>query len=389
MKILRLKNNLTVVLSDGSILSVSDCTDEMYNDIFNHQDDDNYVRNLLTPNFENVKEEIEIKNNISSSSILTQEGSSVYIKSISELSVPEDLAVALFKAEKEQNEELVQSYLNFWTLCSLNPDSRARTNLFWFLNKYEMVITKSGMFVAYRNVDVKQQGSGVDEELVEFISEQYLRVKRLKKSPKKYFIGTDENEQLICKPNENSIQNLLGSVYDLYQQLSDDTSEKETIYTDHHTHSMEIRLGEMVYMDRDKCDARQEQTCSTGLHVAARTWLQQNYFGTTSLLVLVNPADVVAVPPKDSYGKMRTCAYYPVSVIKRDKDGNIIDDVVDNGFEDDFIDKLNYEGDVNNEEVKRYTLTIPNIPELNRKRIVNRLKDIKSTLQNRVVADGN
>ena len=50
------------------------------------------------------------------------------------------------------------------------------------------------------------------------------------------------------------------------------------------------------------------------------------------MMVLVNPADVVAVPPIDDYGKMRTCAYYPVSVVDFDDEGNIIEMPIEDGF---------------------------------------------------------
>ena len=73
-------------------------------------------------------------------------------------------------------------------------------------------------------------------------------------------------------------------------------------------------------MPRNKCDSVQENSCSRGLHVAGKSWLTSNYFGDTALMVLVNPADVVAVPPIDNYGKMRTCAYYPVSIVEFDKE---------------------------------------------------------------------
>ena len=52
----------------------------------------------------------------------------------------------------------------------------------------------------------------------------------------------------------------------------------------------------MVTMKRDACDSVQENTCSSGLHVAGKGWLKRNYFGNNGLVVLVNPADVVAVP---------------------------------------------------------------------------------------------
>lgn len=44
-----------------------------------------------------------------------------------------------------------------------------------------------------------------------------------------------------------------------------DTTGIKDVFTDHHSHSFKIKIGEMVTMPRDKCDTVQENTCSTGL----------------------------------------------------------------------------------------------------------------------------
>ena len=160
----------------------------------------------------------------------------------------------------------------------------------------------------------------------------------------------------------------------MYKQLSD--VEISTVYTDGYTGKFEIKLGEIVSMPREKCDSVQENSCSRGLHVAGKTWLKENYFGEVGLMVLVNPADVVAVPPVDDYGKMRTCAYYPVSIVEFDKNGDIIDTEIEDGFEDDFIDKICYSGLINNNDINPYFVTIPDIPELDKSKINNRLLEM-------------
>lgn len=387
MKIIRIKNHITVVLSDGTMLNHNNCTDEMYNEIVNNQENDDKVRELIVPEYAKKKEEVEIKtkilNDFRGSKYISVFGNSVYIKSVSELTVPEDLAIALFKAEQERDTELVQTYLNFWTLASLNPDSRARTNLFWFLKRYGMTISKSGLFVAYRNVKLKKEGSGIDTSLAKFVSEQYIRVKtKLKKSPKNYIVGyqvglTEDN--LIIAQDKAKFKKVLGQLDILYGQLSDENVAP--IYTDAHSGTFTIKIGEVVSMPREKCDSRQDQTCSRGLHVAGRQWLSQGYFGQISLMVLVNPADVVAVPPEDNYGKMRVCAYYPVQLIERDQSGQIINTEINDGFEDDFMEKICYEGQVNNNDDGNYSIVIPEIPEINKSKISSRLKEISLSLK--------
>lgn len=112
------------------------------------------------------------------------------------LSIPEDLVRAIIKAENINDKDALTGYKNFWILMCLNKDERVRKNLYWFLDKWGLKVSKCGFFVGYRNVDF-----------------------------------TDE----------------------------------EGVYTDHHSHKFKIRIGEMVTMDRSKCDPIQENQCSTGL----------------------------------------------------------------------------------------------------------------------------
>lgn len=376
MKIIRVMDTVTVVLNNGEIISSSECTDEMFLNIYNNQTDEDYVKSILIPEFKNkqtiVAEKKNLMEDLEYSQYLTAKGSSVYLLDISELSVPEDLVEAILLAEKEEDEELIQSYLNFWTLVSLNPDSRCRQNLFWFLNKYGMTISRSGLFVAYRNVKIKKAGVSIDPKLANFVSSEYARIKFIsKKSPKDYLVLKTVDGYVLTK---TSCDNTIGNLSDLYKQLSD--VEVSTVYTDGYTGKFEIKLGEIVSMPREKCDSVQENSCSKGLHVAGKTWLKENYFGEVGLMVLVNPADVVAVPPVDGYGKMRTCAYYPVSIVEFDENGDIIDTEIEDGFEDDFIDKICYSGLINNNDINPYFVTIPDIPELDKSKINNRLLEM-------------
>ena len=273
MKIIRVMDTITVVLNDGAIISSDNCTNEMFNDIYNHQDDETYVRNLLLPEFHTKKIVAEAKKELfegmKTSKYLVAKGASVYIPTISELSMPEDLVTAFLKAEKEGDKEKVQTYLNFWTLVSLNPDSRCRQNLFWFLNKYGMRISRSGLFVGYRNVLVKKAGSNIDATLAHAISSEYSRIKfTSKKSPKDYVLCKEGTEFVAKKATSiKDEDNVVGPLDKLYISLSN--VEIATVYTDAHSRTFEIKIGEIVSMPREKCDSIQEHSCSRGLiHVA-------------------------------------------------------------------------------------------------------------------------
>lgn len=308
-KVIKIDNKVTVFLENGEVLE-KEVTEDEFKKVVEAQTDEEVLK-LLCPEYQ---KSIESHNNaltliekIQKSKLLSMRGDVVYWEEVSCLSVPEELAKAIIKAEEEHNELKISTYRNFWTLMSLNPDERCRKNLFWFLQKYGMTISRCGFFVGYRNVD---------------------------------------------------------------------KTEEENVFTDHHSHTFKIRIGEIVTMYRDKCDTVQENTCSTGLHIGGRGWLKKNYYGDTGLACLINPADVVAVPPYDNYGKLRTCAYLPMDIIHYDETSNVIPLDVEDGFDCSYVTKVIYEGTMGTKEDSTYKINIPEIPGITVESIQDKLLEI-------------
>jgi hypothetical protein len=270
--------NLQVVFSDGTQV-IRDCTDELWNFLIANQDNEEAIKKELLP-----KEEVRgklIANRVKYSNILTLRGNSVYMLDISEQSIPSDFVEKILEAEEEGNEAEIKKFKNFWTLVSLNPDSRVRNNLFWFIRKWDMKITEAGLIIAYRNADIKEE-SGYSTEQVKNIINSYYQAKYVEgKNPYEIY-GVDGGI------NEMS----LGEIYD---HIINEGANSPT-YTDQHSHSTTIKLGQPVRMPREETDECQENSCSRGLHTGAKGWLKNNYFGAVGLQVLVNPANVVAVP---------------------------------------------------------------------------------------------
>lgn len=308
-KVIKVDNKVTVFLENGEVIE-KEVTEDEFKKVVEAQTDEEVLKLLCLE----YQKSIESHNNaltliekIQKSKLLSMRGDVVYWEEVSCLSVPEELAKAIIKAEEEHNELKISTYRNFWTLMSLNPDERCRKNLFWFLQKYGMTISRCGFFVGYRNVD---------------------------------------------------------------------KTEEENVFTDHHSHTFKIRIGEMVTMDRDKCDTVQENTCSTGLHIGGRGWLKKNYYGDTGLACLINPADVVAVPPYDNYGKLRTCAYLPMDIIHYDETSNVIPLDVEDGFDCSYVTKVIYEGTMGTKEDSTYKINIPEIPGITVESIQDKLLEI-------------
>lgn len=308
-KVIKVDNKVTVFLENGEFVE-KEVTEDEFKKVVEAQTDEEVLK-LLCPEYQ---KSIELHNNaltliekIQKSKLLSMRGDVVYWEEVSCLSVPEELVKAIIKAEEEHNELKISTYRNFWTLMSLNPDERCRKNLFWFLQKYGMTISRCGFFVGYRNVD---------------------------------------------------------------------KTEEENVFTDHHSHTFKIRIGEMVTMDRNKCDTIQENTCSTGLHIGGKGWLKKNYYGDTGLACLVNPADVVAVPPYDDYGKLRTCAYLPMEIIHYDENDDVIPLDIEDGFDCSYVTKVIYEGTMGTKEDSTYKINIPEIPGTTVESIQDKLLEI-------------
>lgn len=313
-KIIKVNNTTIAILSNGESYQREDLTDEEFNMVCAAQTDEEVIA-IMNPEYKEIVNEIkenkEVIKSATESNILTFRGGAVYWEDVSQLSMPKELVQAVIDAENANDEIRLETYKNFWTLMSLNPDEKCRLNLFWFLNRNGLVISRCGFFVAYRNVE----------------------------KHKEY---TDENP----------------------------------IYTDNYTKTFTIKIGDMVTMDRKKCDSRQDITCSSGLHLGARTWLKANYCGTQGLVCLCNPAEVVAVPHEDHYGKLRTCAYLPIAKAQFDGAGNVIPYDAKDGFECMYVPKVIYEGLMGTESDTNYKIEIPNIPELDRESIADKLLDI-------------
>lgn len=80
-------------------------------------------------------------------------------------------------------------------------------------------------------------------------------------------------------------------------------------FKDLHTRTFDNSPGTVVTMPRHMVDDDPSRTCSAGLHVAADEYLKGYATGSTTILVKVNPRDVVAVPYDYNFSKMRCCQY--------------------------------------------------------------------------------
>lgn len=318
MKLIIVNNRLIGTFSDGSPIMLDLTGDQLSEVMSNWQTiDESWIRAKFYPELERV---IQLKSNLSAiektGSFEYRDGS-LYMKGI-DLTIPRLLAKELAVSIETERFEALKK---FWILCSLNPNPQARQDLFAFLEKSNFAITSSGLFVAYRNVAIKNAGQ--NRKLAEFVNSCIPKVKAWKKSAKNFDVfQSNEGDYVIIdtkKRKTSPEEQLVGNLKELLETMTD-----EVIYTDNHTKTFTIKIGKPVSMPREQCDSNAGIDCSTGLHLGNRVFLSRGSFGQVGLVCLCNPYNVVSVPSYDT-NKLRCCEYLPIGIAEYDSSGKLIE----------------------------------------------------------------
>lgn len=232
--------------------------------------------------------------------------------------IPDIVIDALYKAYDKRGKFSPASLINFLNFLFMSPSKAIRVDAFkWILNS-KFSITESGLIISYRNVDTKFESTAADRKT---ILQSYCRVKLWKKPVKNFKLVKKTDGSIVrrdirlfdLRPGEKYLyDDTLDVLYDRVLESND------TIYTDNYTHSMDIRLGEVVSMDRNMCDTNPYIACSRGLHQKSKGYNLD--LGETVLVCLVNPYHLVAVPNSNTT-KFRCCAYLPITLANFDENG--------------------------------------------------------------------
>jgi hypothetical protein len=80
---------------------------------------------------------------------------------------------------------------------------------------------------------------------------------------------------------------------------------------------MDNSIGRVVEMERNMVDDNRDNTCSAGLHFCSHSYLQ-SFSGDRTVIVKIDPADVVSIPSDYNNAKGRTCRYEVIGEVERD-----------------------------------------------------------------------
>ena len=126
-------------------------------------------------------------------------------------------------------------------------------------------------------------------------------------------------ENLLDNPSKRSVDELYGFLeknnlpitpdghFLAYKRVRDD-------YKDCHSGTMDNSVGQIVSMPRNKVDDDKDRTCSTGLHFCSEGYLK-HFGGQRTVIVKINPRDVVSIPSDYDNTKGRACRYEVIGEI--------------------------------------------------------------------------
>jgi hypothetical protein len=301
--------------------------------------------------------------------------------------IPKEL-VDLFSEYYEQGYP-TQAIVNFWQLLATNPDEIVRERTFDFIRLHDFVITDNGYMVVYKAVYDKEEKPMPKFEYRDEVLAAVEKVRGWKKNINNHWIFvTTDGEFRITKSEEVAKEGVWNERLDIiYEQINSQTKiilpeDRQTVYTDMYTRSMDIRLGVPVYIQRTECDANHNEECSYGLHVGATKYVENFGRGSNKVLIcLINPANIVAVPTYDR-SKLRVNEYFPIGEAKYE-DGKITA-IQQPYFENDYI---NYE----RKELEKMLETIkverknPIKDAINAPKETRLFSELEGLIQNRLV----
>lgn len=97
-------------------------------------------------------------------------------------------------------------------------------------------------------------------------------------------------------------------------------------YKDHYTGKFDNSIGTVVEMPRNQVNPDKASTCADGLHFCSQGYLSFYGGGGRTVIVEINPRDVVAIPVDYGNAKGRCCRYTVVGEVETAADEHVSED---------------------------------------------------------------
>ncbi len=133
-------------------------------------------------------------------------------------------------------------------------------------------------------------------------------------------------ENLMQNPSKRAVDELYGMLEACDLPITEDGhflayKRVNADYTSIHDGKTDNSIGAKPSMPRNAVDEDKDRTCSTGLHFCSKAYLP--YFGaygngTRTVVVKINPRDVVSIPSDYNNAKGRACTYEIIGELTED-----------------------------------------------------------------------
>lgn len=144
-------------------------------------------------------------------------------------------------------------------------------------------------------------------------------------------IGVEPFMKFLVNVNLNPSHTAVTELYDFLEHSKLPITEDGCIlaykrvtgdYKDIYTKKVDNSIGAVVVMNRKHVDDDRRRTCSSGLHFCSREYLPHygTDTGSRTVIVKVNPKDVVSIPPDYNNSKVRCCEYVVVGELEHKKE---------------------------------------------------------------------
>ena len=228
---------------------------------------------------------LELGGSILSDKRFVAKDGNIYLNPYVQVPMPKKLIEKLVSCIT--NKVPLEPYINFWMLALLNPNEVARTKLFDYLDKHNLIVTPNGYFVTFRMVkttdrktaDGKPIFTSAHKKVEDYVMGEAYRIPR---------VDCDEDGTRDCSKGLHT-----GSPLFIGIQPGDGYGVKEVTTKTANPGSYGTGYDRPTTTTETK---RFDQT-----------------FGNQAVICLVNPMHVVSIPLSDTR-KMRSCELFFVKL---------------------------------------------------------------------------
>tara|TARA_Y100000310_G_C20698487_1_gene827442 strand:- start:745 stop:1593 length:849 start_codon:yes stop_codon:yes gene_type:complete len=139
-------------------------------------------------------------------------------------------------------------------------------------------------------------------------------------------------DELFLFLEDNNLPITFKGKFQAYKNVNDN-------YKDRHSNSFDNQIGKVCEVARNEVDDVRDRTCSYGLHFCSLPYLR-NFWGFNghTMIVEIDPADVVSIPSDYNNTKGRTCKYTVVGELKQGHEDNYTEKAVVDYTDDEYVD---------------------------------------------------